>query len=219
MLLDLREVPDAEVSALHACADAAVLAYRDVFSSGALLLALSFGLPVVAPDVGTAAELLVDGAGELFAPEGLTAALESMRRADQDARGRAAAASPAAMSGIAWVARRVRCTGGSEDSALRRFEHRGAPGSHRRPEASPHRGMGRVAPMQPLAGELQSGAAVTGPGCSAQCSGTAVRRFRRALLQERVKRARRRGGAGWFEDRLPVCAHVCVRQQGDRPGR
>ena len=92
VLLDLREVPDAEVSALHACADAAVLAYRDVFSSGALLLALSFGLPVVAPDVGTAAELLVDGAGELFAPEGLTAALESMRRADQDARGRAAVA-------------------------------------------------------------------------------------------------------------------------------
>ena len=92
VLLDLREVPDVEVSALHACADAAVLAYRDVFSSGALLLALSFGLPVVAPDVGTAAELLGDGAGELFAPEELTAALESMRRADQGARSRAAAA-------------------------------------------------------------------------------------------------------------------------------
>jgi glycosyltransferase involved in cell wall biosynthesis len=75
---------------MHLCADAAVLAYRDVFSSGALLLALSFGLPVVAPDVGTAAELVGDGAGELFAPEGLTEALDSMHHADQGARAGAA---------------------------------------------------------------------------------------------------------------------------------
>ena len=80
------------MSGLHLCADAAVLGYRDVFSSGALLLALSFGLPVVAPDVGTAAELVGDGAGELFAPEGLTDALDSMHHADQGARGRAALA-------------------------------------------------------------------------------------------------------------------------------
>lgn len=94
VVLDLREVPDDEVSGLHLCADAAVLAYRDVFSSGALLLALSFGLPVVAPDVGTAAELAGEGAGELF-PEGaagLTAALEAMRDSDHAARAAAASA-------------------------------------------------------------------------------------------------------------------------------
>jgi glycosyltransferase involved in cell wall biosynthesis len=90
VLLDFREVPDAEVSGLHLCADAAVIAYRDVFSSGALLLALSFGLPVVAPDVGTAAELTGTAAGELFAPGGLTDALDAARKADRAARAGAA---------------------------------------------------------------------------------------------------------------------------------
>ncbi|HTX09593.1 MAG TPA: glycosyltransferase [Solirubrobacteraceae bacterium] len=92
VVLDLRQVPDEEVSALHLCADAAVLAYRDVFSSGALLLALSFGLPVVAPNVGTAAELVGSHAGELFGPGGLTAALDSARATDQPSRAAAAAA-------------------------------------------------------------------------------------------------------------------------------
>jgi beta-1,4-mannosyltransferase len=90
VLLDLREVPDAEVSDLHACADAAVLAYRDVFSSGALLLALSLGLPVVAPDQGTAAEIAGAAAGQLFPAGGLTAALAASRAADGPARSIAA---------------------------------------------------------------------------------------------------------------------------------
>jgi glycosyltransferase involved in cell wall biosynthesis len=63
-----------------------------VFSSGALLLALSFGLPVVAPYVGTAAELVGTEAGELFRPGGLTAALGSARTADHPARAAAATA-------------------------------------------------------------------------------------------------------------------------------
>jgi glycosyltransferase involved in cell wall biosynthesis len=86
VLLDLREVPDAEVAGLHMSADAAVLAYRDVFSSGALLLALSLGLPVVAPDQGTAAEIAGREAGELFASGELTAALDRARAADRTAR-------------------------------------------------------------------------------------------------------------------------------------
>lgn len=92
VLLDLREVPDGEVSGIHLCADAAVLAYRDVFSSGALLLALSFGLPVIAPNVGTAAELVGTEAGELFAPGGLTVALGSALGADHWGRSKAATA-------------------------------------------------------------------------------------------------------------------------------
>jgi glycosyltransferase involved in cell wall biosynthesis len=91
VLLDLREVPDGEVAGLHACADAAVLAYRDVFSSGALLLALSFGLPVIAPDVGTAAEVVGPEAGELFAPGQLGDALDAASRAHGHVLGRAAA--------------------------------------------------------------------------------------------------------------------------------
>jgi glycosyltransferase involved in cell wall biosynthesis len=54
------------------------------------MLGLSFGLPVVAPDVGTAAELLGTEAGELFSPGGLTAALDAASRADSSARAAAA---------------------------------------------------------------------------------------------------------------------------------
>jgi glycosyltransferase involved in cell wall biosynthesis len=92
VLLDLREVPDNDVSGMHRCADAAVLAYRDVFSSGALLLALSLGLPVVAPDQGTAAEIVGTAAGELFAPGALADALDRSRAADRTARADAARA-------------------------------------------------------------------------------------------------------------------------------
>ena len=81
VILDLREVADTEVAELHAASDAAVIAYRDVFSSGALLLALSFGLPVVAPAHGTAAEVSTPPALEVFAVGGLVGALSRMSAA------------------------------------------------------------------------------------------------------------------------------------------
>ena len=91
-MLDLREIPDTEVVGLHRAADAGVLAYRDVFSSGALLLALSCGFPVVVPDEGTAREIAGDDACERFAQGGLAAAMERMRAADAEARSAHAAA-------------------------------------------------------------------------------------------------------------------------------
>jgi glycosyltransferase involved in cell wall biosynthesis len=52
VLLD-RYIPDSEVAQLYTLADLAVLNYSEVFSSGALLLALSLGLAVLAPRQGT----------------------------------------------------------------------------------------------------------------------------------------------------------------------
>ncbi|MGH2910797.1 MAG: glycosyltransferase [Solirubrobacteraceae bacterium] len=66
ILLRLRHVPDESVAAVHRASDAAVIAYKDVFSSGALLLALSYGVPVVAPAAGTAQELFGAPAVEFF---------------------------------------------------------------------------------------------------------------------------------------------------------
>jgi len=88
--LDFRRIPDDEITALHRAADAVVLAYEEVFSSGALLLALSYGLPVVAPGHGTAAEMVAPPGIEPFAPGGLTSALDRMRQGDRAARTRAA---------------------------------------------------------------------------------------------------------------------------------
>jgi beta-1,4-mannosyltransferase len=90
VVLDLREVPDVEVADVLGCADAAVLAYRDVFSSGALLLALSYGLPVVAAGSSTASEIAGGASGETFAPGGLAQAMRAMQDGDRSARSAAA---------------------------------------------------------------------------------------------------------------------------------
>ncbi|HLI61644.1 MAG TPA: glycosyltransferase family 4 protein [Solirubrobacteraceae bacterium] len=66
ILLRPGHVPDELVASIHAATDAAVIAYRDVFSSGALMLALSHGVPVVAPRSGTVSELFAPPAVEFF---------------------------------------------------------------------------------------------------------------------------------------------------------
>jgi glycosyltransferase involved in cell wall biosynthesis len=86
VVIDARLVPDDEVSAFHRRAHAAIFAYRDVFSSGALVLALSYGLPVVAPAVSTATELVRPPGVETFAPGELTAGLDRMRTGEWSAR-------------------------------------------------------------------------------------------------------------------------------------
>lgn len=86
----LRHIPAPEVGTLFELADAAILNHRDVFSSGALLLALSYGMPVVAPESGSARELVGPPALETFGPGGLTQALRAMRDGDQSARRRTA---------------------------------------------------------------------------------------------------------------------------------
>lgn len=90
ILLRLGRVEDHAVSGLHLAADAAVLAYSDVFSSGALLLALSCGLPVVAPGLGTARELFAEPAVEFFDGDAIAPALQRIR--SEDRRGAAIAA-------------------------------------------------------------------------------------------------------------------------------
>jgi beta-1,4-mannosyltransferase len=52
VLLD-RYIPDPEVGALYSLADLAVFNYSEIFSSGALLLAFTFGLAALAPRQGT----------------------------------------------------------------------------------------------------------------------------------------------------------------------
>jgi beta-1,4-mannosyltransferase len=89
VLLRFGHVPDADVAELHAVADAVVLPYRQVFSSGALLLALSLGVPAVVPAEG-AADLADPPAIEPFEEGGLSGALEAIRAGNPATR-RAAA--------------------------------------------------------------------------------------------------------------------------------
>ncbi|HEX3801472.1 MAG TPA: glycosyltransferase [Solirubrobacteraceae bacterium] len=79
IVLWLEHIADELVPGLHRACDAAVIAYEDVFSSGALLLALSYGLPVVAPSTGSARELFDSPAVEFFSGRDLGPALARVR--------------------------------------------------------------------------------------------------------------------------------------------
>ncbi len=105
IVLRAEYVPDELVSGLHLAADAAVIAYADVFSSGALLLALTHGLPVVAPAGGTARELFAPPAVEFFDGDNdLADALTRVRNGDRtDSARRSAERFPWSEVGLATV--------------------------------------------------------------------------------------------------------------------
>lgn len=54
-------IPDQDAELYLKAADVLVLPYKDIFQSGVLFLAYSFGLPVVASDVGSFREEIVEG--------------------------------------------------------------------------------------------------------------------------------------------------------------
>jgi beta-1,4-mannosyltransferase len=101
IVLDLRHLPDAEVSALHAMADACVAPYVRGFASGALLLGLSYGLPVLAPADGTASEVALPEALIEFTGGDLEAAVAELRRRPAD---RMRAAALASAERVPWSA-------------------------------------------------------------------------------------------------------------------
>jgi glycosyltransferase involved in cell wall biosynthesis len=74
-------IPDDEVEVYFKGADALVLPYRDIYQSGVLFLAHSFGLPVLAADVGSLRDDIVEGeTGFVFAPEDAEGLVESIER-------------------------------------------------------------------------------------------------------------------------------------------
>jgi glycosyltransferase involved in cell wall biosynthesis len=95
IVVRLEHVADDEVAALHEAADVAVLPNREVFSSGALLLALSLGVPVIARAPSTASEVAPPPAVQPYAPEALSEALLASMKLDR-ATTRAAALRAAA---------------------------------------------------------------------------------------------------------------------------
>ena len=54
-------IPDSEIEVYFKAADVAVLPYTEIFQSGILFMAYAFGLPVIASDVGSFAEDIVEG--------------------------------------------------------------------------------------------------------------------------------------------------------------
>jgi glycosyltransferase involved in cell wall biosynthesis len=91
----LGHVPDDRVQRYLRAADAVVLPFRDVLTSGSAILAMSFGRAVVAPGLGCLPETVGADAGITYDPgdpEGLVAALRTALAADLEGMGRRALA-------------------------------------------------------------------------------------------------------------------------------
>jgi glycosyltransferase involved in cell wall biosynthesis len=63
-------VPDAETEIYFKAADVLILPYTQIFQSGVLFLAYNFGLPVIAADIASMKDDIVDGeTGYVFEPK------------------------------------------------------------------------------------------------------------------------------------------------------
>lgn len=70
VLLYATYIPDSEAETYFKAADVLVLPYKDIYQSGVLFLAHSFGLPVIAADVGSLRDDIIEGeTGFMFRPE------------------------------------------------------------------------------------------------------------------------------------------------------
>ncbi len=70
VLLRAEFISDKDTEIYFKAADVLVLPYRDIYQSGVLFLAHSFGLPVLAADVGSLSDDVVEGhTGFVFSPE------------------------------------------------------------------------------------------------------------------------------------------------------
>jgi D-inositol-3-phosphate glycosyltransferase len=70
VLLRANFIPDEETELYFKAADVLVLPYRHIYQSGVIFLAYSFGLPVLAADVGSLKEEIIEGkTGFVFRPE------------------------------------------------------------------------------------------------------------------------------------------------------
>jgi len=70
ILLRADHIPDDETELYFKAADVLVLPYRQIYQSGVLFLGYSFGLPILAADVGALKDEIVEGkTGFVFRPE------------------------------------------------------------------------------------------------------------------------------------------------------
>jgi glycosyltransferase involved in cell wall biosynthesis len=103
VVLHLQRVPDDDVASFFAASDIACLPFTSILTSGSALLALSFGLPLIAPRLGALTDLPED-AGFFYdgTAEGLQDAIGRAVRADpSDVRVREQAAASFAET-LAW---------------------------------------------------------------------------------------------------------------------
>jgi beta-1,4-mannosyltransferase len=77
----LQFIPPEQVQIYFKAADVVVLPYRQILTSGSLLLALSFGKPVIAPLMGSIGDYLTSSGGFPYDPKESQALFKAMKKA------------------------------------------------------------------------------------------------------------------------------------------
>jgi glycosyltransferase involved in cell wall biosynthesis len=86
--LHIRYIPDDEVSVFYAAADLVALPYRRIYQSGVLLMAMTYGCPVVVSDLPGMTAIVEDGSnGYVFADGSSQALAQTLIRALRDSSG------------------------------------------------------------------------------------------------------------------------------------
>lgn len=81
IIVNAEFIPDAETEIYFKAADVLALPYRDIYQSGVLFLAQSFGLPVLASDAGSLQEDITEGEnGFIFSKESATGLTDAIVR-------------------------------------------------------------------------------------------------------------------------------------------
>ncbi|MGB9031962.1 MAG: glycosyltransferase family 4 protein [Acidobacteriaceae bacterium] len=88
-VLHLRYIPDSEVHLYYGAADIVVLPYREVYQSGVVLMAMSYGRPVLVSDLPGMTAVVTEGDnGYVFRQGSATSLAQALTRAFQDGQER-----------------------------------------------------------------------------------------------------------------------------------
>ncbi len=79
IITHLTYVADEDLQFFFHAADVCVLPYRHITTSGAALLAFTFGVPIIAPAIGPFPDLVGEGRGLLYPPEDVDGLREALR--------------------------------------------------------------------------------------------------------------------------------------------
>jgi beta-1,4-mannosyltransferase len=100
IIIDPRKIPADEMQLFLRAADVVVLPYRRSLNSGALMLALTFGLPVIVPAGGGLAEVVAPSFSTTFEPDDPASLVAALREAPALATADAARAAAAAAAAL-----------------------------------------------------------------------------------------------------------------------
>jgi glycosyltransferase involved in cell wall biosynthesis len=86
--MEARFIDNEEVQYYVVAGDALVLPYTEILTSGSAMLGLSFGIPVIAPNIGGMADTIIEESGLLYDandPDALVKAMRQIRNRDYSA--------------------------------------------------------------------------------------------------------------------------------------